>query len=214
MATMSCSRPRDSTTTRNESRSPSKSSSCSAARVSSSRFARRSAVVGSVENSIFCRVIFSMLRKLPQFARLRQSDGDAFATGPADPAGAVDVGLRGGGDIVVEHVRKLLDVQAARRHVGGDDQVRRAGARASSSPARAHPASSRRAAPRRGSRARRASRSARRPRGGSGRRRAPKPGSPCRARARAPRSCAGGRRRRRSAARAGPAPPPPAPAPP
>ncbi len=56
-------------------------------------------------------------------ARLGQRDRHALAPGPADPADAVHVGLRGRRHVVVDDVGELLDVQAARGHVGGDQQV-------------------------------------------------------------------------------------------
>ena len=62
----------------------------------------------------------------PVLARLGERDRDALAAGAADPADAVHVGLRRRRDVVVDDVGELLDVQAARRDVGGDQQVRRA----------------------------------------------------------------------------------------
>ncbi len=63
--------------------------------------------------------------KQPMLARLHQRDGHPFPAGPAGPADSMHVGLRRRRHIVVEDVRELPDVEAARRHVGGDQQVRR-----------------------------------------------------------------------------------------
>jgi hypothetical protein len=64
----------------------------------------------------------------PVLPRLGQGDRDPLPAGPADPADAVHVRLGRRRDVVVDHVAELLDVQAACRHVRGDQQVGRAGA--------------------------------------------------------------------------------------
>ena len=56
-------------------------------------------------------------------ARLDQGDRGALAAGPADAPDAVHVRLRRAGHVVVDHVGQLLDVEAARGHVGGHEQV-------------------------------------------------------------------------------------------
>ena len=60
-------------------------------------------------------------------ARLDQGDRDALAAGPADPADAVDVGVRRRRHVVVDDVGEVVDVEAAGGDVGGDEQVGRAG---------------------------------------------------------------------------------------
>ena len=56
-------------------------------------------------------------------ARLGERDGGAAAPGAPGPADAVDVRFGGGRHVVVDDVRQLFDVEAARRDVGGDEQV-------------------------------------------------------------------------------------------
>ena len=97
--------------------------SCSAARVSSSRRARRSATVGSFSTAIFCLVDRLDRLEQPVLARLGERDRDALAAGPADPADAVHVGLRRRRHVVVDDVGEVVDVEAARGDVGGDEQV-------------------------------------------------------------------------------------------
>ena len=132
--------------------------SCSAARVSSSRRARRSATVGTFSIVIFCLVTRSMVLSMPVLARLGQRDRHALAPGAADAADAVHVGLGRRRDVVVDDVGELVDVEAAGGDVGGDQQLGGAARAAGPSPGRAAPGSCRRAAPRRGSRGRSASR--------------------------------------------------------
>ena len=55
--------------------------------------------------------------------RRHQGDGHPFASGPADPADAVHVGLRRLRHVVVDHVREQVDVQPAGGHVGGHQQL-------------------------------------------------------------------------------------------
>ena len=62
---------------------------------------------------------------LPVLARLGQRDGDALAARPADAADPVDVRLGLGGDVEVDDVREVLDVEPARGDVGGDQEVGR-----------------------------------------------------------------------------------------
>ena len=50
------------------------------------------------------------------FSWLGQGDGDTLTPGPANPANAVHIGVGGTGDVVVDHVGELLDIQAP----GGD----------------------------------------------------------------------------------------------
>jgi hypothetical protein len=59
-----------------------------------------------------------------------EGDGDARLAGPAGPADPVDVGLRALGDVVVEDVGDVRDVEAAGGDVGGDQDVGLAGAEA------------------------------------------------------------------------------------
>ena len=56
-------------------------------------------------------------------ARLGERDRGAAAAGAAGAADAVDVRLGGGRHVVVDDVREVLDVEAARGDVGGDEQV-------------------------------------------------------------------------------------------
>ena len=56
-------------------------------------------------------------------ARLGQRDGHALTPGTPHASDAVHV-LRGGGrHVEVDHVRELVDIEAACRHIGGDEQV-------------------------------------------------------------------------------------------
>ena len=76
------------------------------------------------------RVAFSMARE--QVALARGDEGDRVA-GAARAAGATDavhVGLGVGRDVVVDDVADPLDVEAAGRDVGGDEDVELAGLRA------------------------------------------------------------------------------------
>ena len=62
----------------------------------------------------------------------RRNEGDRFAgpTGPAGAPDAVDVRLRALWDIEIDDVGDVGDVEAARRHVGGDEHVSLTGAEA------------------------------------------------------------------------------------
>ena len=57
--------------------------------------------------------------------RLRQGDGHTLAAGPAHPADAVHVRVGRGRNGVVDDMGELVDVEPARGHVGGDEQLRR-----------------------------------------------------------------------------------------
>ena len=57
-------------------------------------------------------------------ARLDQRDRRALASGAAGAADAVQVGLGRVRHVVVDDVRQVLDVEAARGDVGGDEQIR------------------------------------------------------------------------------------------
>ena len=81
----------DSTTTRYASNPPASSDSRRDARVSSSRFARRSATVGTLPISIFCFVARSMFFSMPVLARLGERDRDALAPRAPRAADPVDV---------------------------------------------------------------------------------------------------------------------------
>ena len=70
-------------------------------------------------------------------ARLDERDRGAVAPGAAGAADAVDVVVGRGRHVVVDDVRQLLDVEAARGDVGGDEQIGRAVAEARSSRGRA-----------------------------------------------------------------------------
>jgi hypothetical protein len=59
----------------------------------------------------------------PVFSWLGQGDGDTLTAGPADPADAVHIGVGGTGDVVVDHVGELLDIQAAGGDVGDHQKV-------------------------------------------------------------------------------------------
>ncbi len=61
-------------------------------------------------------------------ARFGEGDRHPFAAGPAGAADPMDVRLGRGGHVVVHHVRHVLDVEPARGHVGGDEQVGGVGA--------------------------------------------------------------------------------------
>ena len=56
-------------------------------------------------------------------ARFGERDGGSAAPGASGPADAVDVRFGGGRHIVVDDVRQPFDVEAARRDVGGDEEV-------------------------------------------------------------------------------------------
>ncbi len=60
----------------------------------------------------------------PVLARLGEGDGHALAPDPAHPPDPVDVGLRGGGHLVVHDVGQVVDVEAPGRDVGGHQEVR------------------------------------------------------------------------------------------
>ena len=55
-------------------------------------------------------------------ARVDQQQGEAAPGGPGRPAAPVDVGLRGAGDLVVDHVLDVGDVQAPGRHIRGHQE--------------------------------------------------------------------------------------------
>ena len=113
---------------------PSSSARASAARVSSIRRARRSATVGTFSIAIFCLGDALDVLEHAVLAGLGQRDGHALAPGPADPADAVDVGLRRRRHVVVDDVGELVDVEAAGGDVGGDEQVGGAGAQPAHDP--------------------------------------------------------------------------------
>ena len=54
-----------------------------------------------------------------------ERDRHAFAPGAAGPADAMDVRLGRGRHVVVDDVRQLRDVEAARGDVGRDEQIGR-----------------------------------------------------------------------------------------
>ena len=58
-------------------------------------------------------------------ARLDEGDGHALAPGTPGPPDPVDVGVRVRRHIEVDDVRDMLDVEAARRDIGGDQDVER-----------------------------------------------------------------------------------------
>ena len=62
-------------------------------------------------------------REHAAFVRLDEQDRVALAAGAARAANAVRVRLDAGRQVIVEHVRNALDVEAAGGHVGGDDDV-------------------------------------------------------------------------------------------
>src|SRR5205823_9452713 len=61
--------------------------------------------------------------ELAPLAGADQGDRLTRAAGTAGPADAVDVGVGVPGNVIVHDVGDVLDVEAARRHVGGDQQV-------------------------------------------------------------------------------------------
>ena len=113
----------DSTTTRTSSSSPCRSRSRSDARQLQPPRAK-SATVGMPHLDLLSRDVLDGAQQAV-LARLDQRDGRALAPGPAGAADAVDVGVGRRRQVVVEDVRELLDVESARRDVGGDQQVRR-----------------------------------------------------------------------------------------
>ena len=70
----------------------------------------------------------------PVLARLDQRDRHALAAGAPGPADAMDVGVGVRRDVVVDDVRDVLDVEAARRDVGRDQHIERAVAEAAHDP--------------------------------------------------------------------------------
>ena len=63
------------------------------------------------------------------FARRGQRDGHALAASATRAADAVHVALGRGGHVEVDHVREVIDVDAARRHIGGHQQIHHGAAR-------------------------------------------------------------------------------------
>ena len=122
-STMSNSCASDSTTTRTSSRSPARIRSRIDARVTSSRRARRSATVGTVRDVDLLLGEALDAAQQPVLARLGERDRGAVAAGAAGAADPVHVRLGGRRHVVVDDVREVLDVEAARGDVGGDEQV-------------------------------------------------------------------------------------------
>ena len=54
------------------------------------------------------------------FTRGEEGDGDAFFTGAPGAADAMDVIFAVRRQVVVDHVRDVFDIQAARRHIRGN----------------------------------------------------------------------------------------------
>ena len=67
------------------------------------------------------------LRDVAVLVWRQERDPDARAAGAAGAADAVHVGLAVGGRVEVDHVRDPLHVDPARRDVGRDERVDRAG---------------------------------------------------------------------------------------
>ncbi len=65
--------------------------------------------------------------QLAVLARLGQRDRDPFPSRPTHAADPVHVRFRLAGDVVIDDVREVFDVQPPRRDVGGDQQVDPAG---------------------------------------------------------------------------------------
>ncbi len=63
----------------------------------------------------------------PVLAGLGQRDGDPLATSATHPSDAVDIGVGGRRDVVVDDVGELFDVEAAGCDIGGHQQVGGAG---------------------------------------------------------------------------------------
>ena len=59
----------------------------------------------------------------PVLARFGEGDGGSGTARAAGSADAMHVGFRGRRHVVVHHVREVLDVEPARRHVGRHEQV-------------------------------------------------------------------------------------------
>ena len=59
----------------------------------------------------------------PSLAGLDQAQGHALASGTTHATDAVHVGLRAHRQVVVDDVRKEVDVQATSRDIGGDEQL-------------------------------------------------------------------------------------------
>ena len=62
-------------------------------------------------------------------ARRGQRDGHALATRAPRATDAMHIALGRGGHVEVDHVREVIDVDAARRHIGGHQQVHHGTAR-------------------------------------------------------------------------------------
>ncbi len=56
-------------------------------------------------------------------ARFGQRDRGPLPAGPPHPSDAVHVGVRRGRDVVVHHVGEVLDIEPARGHIGGYEQI-------------------------------------------------------------------------------------------
>ncbi len=124
-------------------RSSAPSASRRAPVVASSRRARRSATDGTFSIGIGRPVVALDVAEQAQLAWLGEGHRDALAPGPADPADAVDVGVGRRRHVVVDDVGQLIDVEAARGDVGGDEQLGGAVAQAPHHPVPAllvHPA--------------------------------------------------------------------------
>jgi hypothetical protein len=123
------------------------------ARVSSRRPVRRSAIVGTRSTAIGWPGDALDRLEHPVLARLASVIATPSRPARPDAADAVHVGLGGRRHVVVDDVGELVDVQAARGDVGGDEQVGRAALRRPMTRSRCC-WSCRRAAPRRAGRGR------------------------------------------------------------
>ena len=95
------------------SRSPSTTASLEGGPRHSRRGARRSATVGTpTDLDLLLREPLDVSQQ-PLLARLSERDRHALPSGPPHPADAVDIYLRRGRNVVVDHVREVLDVEPA-----------------------------------------------------------------------------------------------------
>ena len=57
------------------------------------------------------------------FTRFGERNSDAFASGSSDTTDSMDVGLRGGGHVVIDDMGEMVDVEATSGDVSGDEEV-------------------------------------------------------------------------------------------
>ena len=91
-------------------------------------------MLGTGATSSRCRVAPSMFRSRRCSRGSTRVIATPAATGPPGPTDAVDVGVGVRRDVEVDDVRHVIDVQAARGHVGRDEDVERPVAEAAHHP--------------------------------------------------------------------------------